>query len=84
MLSDEYLAPGWEWRGARKVKKGSKHYIRVESSNFTIVGYGGRGSKMLKCPGGYPYLKLAVLTHCDDEIRSLVESRHASIRRNIG
>lgn len=81
-LDNDVLAPGWEWRGAGKVKKGRKHYIRVDGTNFKYVGV-GRGDYTIRCAGGYPYLKLAALTHHDDEIRRLIKKRKRDIRRGV-
>jgi len=84
MLEDDVLAPGWEWLGAGKVKKGRKHYIRVEKKGFKYVcGAVGRGDFTINCEGGYPYLKLAALTHHDDELQRLVKEHRAQQRRNL-
>lgn len=71
----EKLADGWEWRGPSKVKKGRKHYIRVSGTNFKYVcSRVRRGDYDIMCEGGYPHLKLPILTYYEDELNHLINN----------
>lgn len=81
MNSDERLCAGWEWRGIGKVKKGRKHYIRVDGTNFKYVNAGiSRGDWTILCEGGCPYLKIAALTHYEDELEDVVRQKELDNR----